>query len=255
MDADGCEAHVGGTCTVNLDKLVRALNARGFDLEVSLPRICYRETIQKKSRIDYTHKKLFGGSGQFARVIFDIEPNQRDAGYQFANNALETSIPSFYLTGINKGLNSVLDAGILIGAPVVDIRITLVDGAFHDIDSSPLAFEIASRAALRGGLESADAVLLQPMMNVEISTPGRFSGVVIGDLNERYGVITDVAEQDDHFILTVVVPLANMLDYAHTLSLLTHGQGRFAMAYSHYAVVAGSGDNPENSPPAMAMRA
>jgi elongation factor G len=255
IDVDTGAATIGGMSDEHLDCMFGDLKMQGLDLEVSPPQICYRETIQRKAKIDYTHKKLLFGTGQFARVIMEVEPNERDKGNQFDNKAPESSIPRHFLQGIDKGLNSVMDAGVMINAPVVDIRITLIDGAFHDRDSSPLTFEIASRAALRSGLDSAGPLLLQPMMQIEVTTPDRYLGQLIGDLNRRTGIIVGTAQQDDNCVVEAIVPLANLLGYTHDLNLLSEGHGSFKMKYDHYAAVPAGSDGPENFPPALAMRA
>lgn len=254
MDVGSGETMIGGKSEEHLDQMIGALKAKDLTFAINPPQICYRETIKRKARIDFTHKKLFGGAGQFARVILEVEPNERGAGNQFANNAPESSVPSRFLSGADKGLNSVLVAGVMINAPVVDIRITLVDGAFHDDDSSPLTFEIASRAALRSGLDSAGPVLLQPVMQVEITTPEQYVGSVIGDLIRRTGRIAGTSQQDDNCVVKAIVPLANLFGYARDLKTLSQGRGSFKMEYSHYDTVPGGIDDPENFPPAMAMR-
>lgn len=159
------------------------------DANIGAPQVAYRETLTKKAEIDYTHKKQTGGTGQFARVKLVIEPNETGKGFEFESKVVGGSVPKEYIPGVEKGLNSVIGSGVLAGFPVVDVKVTLIDGAFHEVDSSALAFEIASRAALREGLQKGGSVLLEPIMKVEVVTPEDYTGSVIGDLNSRRGQI------------------------------------------------------------------
>src|SRR5205085_5068433 len=138
------------------------------------PQVAYRETITRKQEIDYTHKKQTGGTGQFARVILEIEPNEKGAGYEFESKVVGGTVPKEFIPGVEKGLNSVLTSGVLIGFPVVDLKVALIDGAYHDVDSSAIAFEIATRAAMREAFETAGPVLLEPIMKVEVTAPDEY---------------------------------------------------------------------------------
>jgi elongation factor G len=255
IDTESGEVILGGKSDQHLDDIISAVIAKGIAVSVGAPQISYRETIQRKVIKDYSYKRVFGGHGHFARVILEVEPTERGAGYEFVNKAPESSIPRRYLSGIDKGLDSVLRAGILAGFPVVDIRITLLDGGFHESDSSVGAFEIAARAALREGLESAKSVMLRPIMKVEISAPEHFIGSVIHDMNRRIGKVVGTARQGDDCTVKATVPLSNMLGYSLSLKSMSQGHGRFTMDYSHYEVVRGGDDDPDNFPPAVGMRA
>ncbi len=153
------------------------------DANIGAPQVAYRETITRKTEVDYTHKKQTGGTGQFARVKFTVEPNEVGKGFAFDSAIVGGAVPKEYIPGVNKGLESVLGSGVLAGFPVVDVKVTLTDGAYHEVDSSALAFEIASRAAFREALQKGGPVLLEPIMKVEVVTPEDYTGSVIGDLN------------------------------------------------------------------------
>jgi elongation factor G len=262
IDVGSGEVILGGKSEQHLDDIISAVNAKGIAVSIGAPQICYRETIQSKVIKDYTHKRQFAGVWQFARIILDVEPTERGAGYEFVNKAPESSIPRRYLSGIDKGLDSILRAGILIGFPVVDIKITLLEGAYHEEDSSPEAFEIATRQALREAFEIAGAVLLEPMMKVEITSPEDFIGTIIGDLKRLRATITGTAQHGRDPVIRAIVSLSNMFGYANSLMTMTQGHGRFTMKFDHYAIIPGSGgnggggdDDPDNFPPAIGMRA
>ena len=159
------------------------------DANIGAPQVAFRERVTKRAEVDYTHKKQTGGTGQFARVKFIVEPNEPGKGFEFESKVVGGSVPKEYIPGVEKGLNSVLGSGVVAGFPVVDVKVQLVDGAYHDVDSSALAFEIASRAAFREALQKGKSVLLEPIMKVEVVTPEDYTGSVIGDLNSRRGQI------------------------------------------------------------------
>ncbi|CAH1669103.1 MULTISPECIES: elongation factor G [unclassified Chelatococcus] len=207
------------------------------DANIGAPQVAYREKITKKVEIDYTHKKQTGGTGQFARVKFIIEPNETGAGYEFESKIVGGSVPKEYIPGVEKGLNSVLGAGILAGFPVVDVKVQLIDGAFHEVDSSALAFEIASRAALREGLQKGGSVLLEPIMKVEVVTPEDYTGSVIGDLNSRRGQIQGQDMRGNAVVINAMVPLANMFGYVNTLRSMSQGRATYTMQFDHYEQV------------------
>ena len=155
----------------------------GVDANVGAPQVAYRETLVRPTEIDYTHKKQTGGTGQFARVKLRLEPNETGKGNEFESEVVGGTVPKEYIPGVEKGINSVWDNGVLIGFPMVDTKVTLYDGAFHEVDSSAIAFEIASRSAMKEGCDKAGVKLLEPVMDVEVVTPGDFVGGVIGDIN------------------------------------------------------------------------
>ncbi|MGQ3670844.1 elongation factor G [Xanthobacter sp. TB0136] len=207
------------------------------DANVGAPQVAYRETLTKKTEVDYTHKKQTGGTGQFARVKLVIEPNEAGKGFEFESVIVGGAVPKEYIPGVQKGLESVLGAGVLAGFPVVDIKVQLIDGAFHEVDSSALAFEIASRAALREALQKGSSVLLEPVMKVEVVTPEEYTGSVIGDLNSRRGQIQGQDMRGNANVVNAMVPLANMFGYVNSLRSFSQGRATFTMQFDHYEQV------------------
>ena len=207
------------------------------DANIGAPQVAYRERLTKKVEIDYTHKKQTGGTGQFARVKIIFEPNEAGAGNVFESKIVGGAVPKEYIPGVDKGIQSVMGAGILIGFPVVDVKATLIDGAFHDVDSSVLAFEIASRAATREALQKGGSVLLEPIMKVEVVTPEDYTGSVIGDLNSRRGQIQGQDMRGNANVINAMVPLANMFGYVNQLRSFTQGRANFTMQFDHYEQV------------------
>jgi elongation factor G len=207
------------------------------DVNVGAPQVAYRETISRKSTVDYTHKKQSGGSGQFARVIIEFEPLQPGSGYEFESKVVGGSVPKEYIPGVEKGLEASKDTGVLAGFPTIDFRATLTDGAYHDVDSSALAFEIAARAAYKEGMQKAGPVLLEPIMKVEVVTPEDFMGDVIGDLNSRRGQINGMDQRGNARTIDAVVPLATMFGYVNTLRSMTQGRAMYTMVFDHYEPV------------------
>jgi len=207
------------------------------DANIGAPQVAYRETITKKAEIDYTHKKQTGGTGQFARVKLVVQPNEQGAGFAFESKIVGGAVPKEYIPGVEKGLNSVIGAGVVAGFPVVDVKVELIDGAFHEVDSSALAFEIASRAALREGLQKGGSVLLEPVMKVEVVTPEDYTGSVIGDLNSRRGQIQGQDMRGNAVVINAMVPLANMFGYVNTLRSMSQGRANYTMLFDHYEQV------------------
>ncbi|MGE0524838.1 MAG: elongation factor G [Variibacter sp.] len=207
------------------------------DANIGAPQVAYREKITKTVTKDYTHKKQTGGTGQYARVKFIVEPNEPGAGYVFESKIVGGNVPKEYIPGVEKGLDSVLGSGVLAGFPVVDLKVTLIDGAYHDVDSSALAFEIASRAALREALREGSSVLLEPIMKVEVVTPEDYTGSVIGDLNSRRGQIQGQDMRGNANVINAMVPLANMFGYVNTLRSMSQGRATFTMQFDHYEQV------------------
>jgi elongation factor G len=204
------------------------------DANIGAPQVAYREKITKPTTVDYTHKKQTGGSGQYARVKIVAEPGKPGSGFEFENEIVGGSVPKEYVPGVEKGLESVLGSGVLAGFPVVDLKVTLVDGAYHDVDSSALAFEIASRAALREALQKGGPVLLEPIMKVEVVTPEDYTGSVIGDLNSRRGQIQGQDMRGNANVISAMVPLANMFGYVNNLRSMSQGRATFTMQFDHY---------------------
>jgi elongation factor G len=210
------------------------------EVSVGAPQVAYREAITRKVTKDYTHKKQTGGTGQFARVILEIEPAEKGAGNSFESKIVGGSVPKEYIPGVEKGLNSVLSSGPVIGFPVVDMKVALVDGAYHDVDSSAIAFEIATRAAMREAFEQAGAILLEPIMKVEVTSPEDYLGGVIGDLNSRRGQILGTSARGNAQIVNAMVPLANMFGYINNLRSMSQGRASYTMQFDHYEQVPGA---------------
>ncbi|MHB2208870.1 elongation factor G [Methylobacterium sp. CM6257] len=207
------------------------------DANIGQPQVAYREKLTRRQEIDYTHKKQTGGTGQFARVKFVVEPNEPGAGFAFESKIVGGAVPKEYIPGVEKGLNSVLGAGVLAGFPVVDVKVELIDGAYHDVDSSALAFEIASRAAFREALQKGGSVLLEPVMKVEVVSPEEYTGSVIGDLNSRRGQIQGQDMRGNANVINAMVPLANMFGYVNNLRSMSQGRANFTMQFDHYEEV------------------
>ncbi|MCZ8107289.1 MAG: elongation factor G, partial [Burkholderiales bacterium] len=207
------------------------------DATIGAPQVAYRETLTRKTEVDYTHKKQTGGTGQFARVKFVVEPNEVGKGYLFESKIVGGSVPKEYIPGVEKGLESVMNSGPLAGFPVVDVKVQLIDGAYHEVDSSALAFEIASRAAFREALQKGGAVLLEPIMKVECVTPEDYTGSVIGDLTGRRGQVQGQDMRGNAIVINAMVPLANMFGYVNTLRSMSQGRATFTMQFDHYEQV------------------
>ena len=207
------------------------------DANIGAPQVAYRERISKPVTVDYTHKKQTGGTGQFAQVKIVVEPLPAGSGFVFENDIVGGAVPKEFVPGVEKGLESVLGSGILAGFPVVDLKVTLIDGKYHDVDSSALAFEIASRAALRDALQKGGSVLLEPIMKVEVVTPEDYTGSVIGDLNSRRGQIQGQDMRGNANVVNAMVPLANMFGYVNNLRSMSQGRATFTMQFDHYEQV------------------
>jgi elongation factor G len=207
------------------------------EANIGAPQVAYRETITKKNEIDYTHKKQSGGAGQFARVKIEFEPLEPGSGFIFENKVVGGSVPKEYIPGVTKGLQSALDTGVVAGFPMIDFKATLIDGAYHDVDSSALAFEIAARAAFREGIGKCGPKLLEPIMKVEVVTPEDYMGDVIGDLNSRRGQVTGMDQRANARVINAMVPLASMFGYVNTLRSMSQGRAQFTMTFDHYEQV------------------
>ncbi|WP_374396654.1 elongation factor G, partial [Sphingopyxis sp.] len=217
-DIESGQTIMKGMGELHLDILVDRMK-REFKVEANIgaPQVAYRETISREAEIDYTHKKQTGGTGQFARVKLVITPVEPGVGYSFESKIVGGAVPKEYVPGVEKGIKSVMDSGPLAGFPVIDFKVALIDGAFHDVDSSVLAFEIASRAAMREGLKKAGAKLLEPIMKVEVVTPEEYTGGIIGDLTSRRGMVQGQDTRGNANVINAFVPLANMFGYINNL--------------------------------------
>ncbi|MEX5730278.1 elongation factor G [Rhodovulum iodosum] len=237
-DLESGQTIMKGMGELHLDILVDRLK-REFKVEANIgaPQVAYRETISHEAEIDYTHKKQSGGSGQFARVKMVISPTEPGEGYSFESLIVGGSVPKEYVPGVEKGINSVMDSGPLAGFPVIDFKVKLIDGAYHDVDSSVLAFEIASRAAMRDGLKKAGAKLLEPIMSVEVVTPEEYTGNIIGDLTSRRGQVQGQETRGNAIVINAFVPLANMFGYINNLRSMSSGRAQFTMQFDHYEPV------------------
>jgi elongation factor G len=207
------------------------------DANVGAPQVAYRESLGRKAEIDYTHKKQTGGSGQFARIKIVFEPGEPGSGFVFESKVIGGNVPKEYIPGVEKGLEQAKENGLLAGFPVIDVKATLIDGAYHDVDSSVMAFEIAARAAFRELREKGSPKLLEPIMKVEVVTPDEYMGDVIGDLNSRRGQIQGTETRGNAQVVTAFVPLANMFGYVSTLRGMSQGRAQFTMQYDHYEAV------------------
>ncbi|TAL83161.1 MAG: elongation factor G [Beijerinckiaceae bacterium] len=207
------------------------------DANIGQPQVAYREKMTKKVEIDHTHKKQTGGTGQFARVKIIFEPNEPGAGSSFESKIVGGAVPKEYIPGVEKGINSVMGAGILAGFPVVDVKATLIDGAFHEVDSSVLAFEIAARAAFREALQKGNSVLLEPIMKVEVTTPEDYTGSVMGDLLARRGQVQGQDMRGNAVVINAMVPLNNMFGYVNQLRSFSQGRANYTMQFDHYEQV------------------
>ncbi|QPC41337.1 elongation factor G [Kaustia mangrovi] len=237
-DEESGQTIIAGMGELHLDILVDRMK-REFKVEAKIgaPQVAYRETISQAAQVDYTHKKQTGGSGQFARVKLEIEPIEQGEGFQFESKIVGGSVPKEYVPGVEKGIKSVVETGVLAGFPMLDLKATLVDGAYHEVDSSVMAFEIASRAAFREACQKAGAKLLEPVMRVEVVTPEEYMGDVIGDLNSRRGQIQGTETRGVATVISAMVPLANMFGYVNNLRSLSQGRAQYTMQFDHYSDV------------------
>ncbi len=237
-DEESGQTIIAGMGELHLDILVDRMK-REFKVEanVGAPQVAYRETITRAAEVDYTHKKQTGGTGQFARVKLVFEPNPESEEFVFESKIVGGAVPKEYIPGVQKGIQSVLSSGPVAGFPMLGVKATLVDGAFHDVDSSVLAFEIASRAAFREGAQKAGAQLLEPIMKVEVVTPEDYVGSVIGDLNGRRGQIQGQEARGVAVVINAMVPLANMFKYVDTLRSMSQGRAQYTMQFDHYEPV------------------
>jgi elongation factor G len=237
-DQESGQTIIKGMGELHLDIKVDILKRTyKVDANIGAPQVAYREKITKLVTVDHIHKKQTGGAGQFARVKITAEPLPPAGGFLFENKVVGGTVPKEYIPGVEKGLESVLGSGVLAGFPVVDLKVMLIDGAYHDVDSSALAFEICSRAALREALQKGSPVLLEPIMKVEVVTPEDYTGSVIGDLNSRRGQIQGQDMRGNANVINAMVPLANMFGYVSNLRSMSQGRATFTMQFDHYEQV------------------
>ena len=237
-DEESGQTIIKGMGELHLDIIVDRMK-REFKVEanVGAPQVAYRETILNLSEFDYTHKKQSGGAGQFARVKLSVEPLEPGKGRQIESKIKGGAIPKEFIPGVEKGVESVADNGILAGFPMIDYKVTILDGLHHDVDSSVLAFELASRQCFKEACTRATLKLLEPMMRVEVVTPEDYMGDVIGDLNSRRGQINTQEQRGNATVITAMVPLANMFGYINSLRSMSQGRAQYSMFFDHYAKV------------------
>lgn len=241
-DEESGETVISGMGELHLDIYIERIQREyGVALEVGPPQVNYREAITKLAKIDYTHKKQTGGSGQFAQVVGDIEPFEPDDenadGFTFENHVKGGNIPQEYIGACEKGFRDVMAKGPLAEFPMVAVKVNLRDGKYHDVDSSDMAFRICSRAAMKEAVRNAGAVLLEPVMRVEVETPEEFQGSVIGDLSSRRGIITGVETREDVTVIHGSVPLSEMFGYATVLRSSTAGKATYTMEFEKYSAL------------------
>ncbi len=237
-DHESGQTRLKGMGELHLDIKVDILRRTyKVDANIGAPQVAYRETLGRRAEIDYTHKKQTGGTGQFAKVKLVFEPLPPGSGFVFENDIVGGSIPKEFIPGVEKGIKSVMNSGPLVGFPVIDFKVTLIDGAYHDVDSSVLAFEIASRAAFREASEKVQMKLLEPVMKVEVVSPEDYVGTVIGDLNSRRGMILGQEMRGNATVINAMVPLANMFGYVNNLRSATQGRANYTMQFDHYEAV------------------
>ena len=234
-DNESGQTIIKGMGELHLDIIVDRMK-REFKVEanVGAPQVAYRETITGEADIDYTHKKQSGGAGQFARVKMQVSPGEVGKGLQFKNTVVGGNIPKEYIPGVQKGIENAMTSGVVAGFPVTDVDVVLYDGAYHDVDSSVMAFELAGRAAFREGLQKALPKLLEPVMRVEVVTPEDFVGDVIGDLNSRRGQVQGMEPQGVATLIRAMVPLGTMFGYVNNLRSLTQGRANYSMFFEKY---------------------
>ncbi len=237
-DQDSGQTIIRGMGELHLEIIVDRLK-REFKVECNVgdPQVAYRETITKPCDIEYTHKKQSGGAGQFAKVKIRFEPMEGYTGFEFSNSVVGGNVPKEYIPGVEKGLRTAMDAGVIAGYPVTGVKCDLYDGAYHEVDSNVMCFEIAARAAFREGMRAANPKLLEPIMKVEVVTPEEYMGDIIGDLNSRRGLVNGMDQRANARVIDASVPLANMFGYVNTLRSLSQGRAQFTMVFDHYAEV------------------
>jgi len=235
-DVDGKEVLISGMGQLHVEITVEKMKRKfGVEVELAPPRIPYRETIKGRSmNVEGKHKKQTGGRGQFGVCYLDIEPGTRGAGFEFVDKIVGGSIPRQFIPSCEKGIRNCMSRGIVSGYPVVDVRVTVTDGKYHDVDSSDMAFQMAASKGFKKGFKAAKPILLEPMMNLEVATPDDTMGDVIGDINSRRGRVLGMDSKGRMQIIKALVPMSELLKYAPDLRSITGGRGAFSMEFSHY---------------------
>jgi elongation factor G len=254
-DHESGQTILKGTSESHLDGKIDVLKRTyGIEANIGAPLAAHLERPTKRVEAEYTHKKVYGPKGEFAAVKLVVEPNEPGKGYQFESKVVGGAVPEEYLPGVEKGLESVLSSGVVAGFPVVDVKVELIDGKYHDIDSSARAFEIASRVAFREALQKANSVLIEPIMKVEVVTPEDCVGSVVSDLNLRRGQIRGQHMRGNATVINAMVPLMSMFGYVNSLRSISQERATFTMQFDHYAPAPLPEDDPPFRP-AIGMRA
>ncbi|HEV8639167.1 MAG TPA: elongation factor G [Chloroflexota bacterium] len=237
-DPDTAETVVSGLGEQHIDVSVERIKRKfGVELNLHVPRVPYRETIQRKTNSEYRHKKQTGGHGQYGHVVLELEPLPRGSGFEFGERVVGGAVPKNFVPAVEKGVREALDGGVLAGFPVVDLKVTLYDGSYHDVDSSEMAFKIASSQAFRKGFEEASPILLEPVMDVAVTVPEEFVGDVMSDMNGKRARVQGMEPDGEMTTVHAQVPLAQMQRYATDLRSITQGRGTYTMEFSHYEEV------------------
>jgi elongation factor G len=236
-DEETGQTIIAGMGELHLEVMIDRMR-REFKVEANIgkPQVAYRETLRRKvEKAEYTHKKQSGGSGQYAKIIIQVEPLPAGSGYEFVNGVTGGRIPKEYIPAVDAGVKDAMQFGVLAGYPVENVRVTLVDGAYHDVDSSELAFKIAGSMGFKEAARRADPAILEPMMAIEVTTPGDYLGTVIGDINSRRGHVQGTEEQHGNQVVRARVPLSEMFGYVGDLRSKTSGQASYSMEFDSYA--------------------
>ena len=237
-DAEVRQLIVSGMGDVHIDVMVDRLKRKfGVEVLTETPSVPYRETLRKPVRVEGRHRKQTGGHGQYGHVWLEMEPLPEGSGFEFEEKIFGGAVPKQYIPAVEKGLQEAMQEGVFAGFPVVDIKATLVDGSYHAVDSSEMAFKIAASLAFKKGAEEAGSVLLEPIMNIEVTVPEEFMGDVMGDLNAKRGRILGLEPMGAFQVIKAQAPMAELLKYAIDLRSLTQGRGSFTMSFDHYEEV------------------
>jgi len=238
LDKEFNETIIAGVGETHLEVIMEKLKDRfGIEIEVGKPRIPYRETIQKKVQVSHKHKKQSGGKGQYGECYIEVTPLKSGEGFQFENKIVGGAIPSKYIPAVEKGIKNSMEKGVLAGYPVVDVKVAVFDGSYHDVDSSDMAFQIAGSMAFKKAETEASPILLEPIMNIEVTVPNDNVGDVSSDFSSRRGRVSGMDHQGDVGVVRAQVPLAELYKYSTNLRSMTSGAGSHTMSFSHYEAV------------------
>jgi len=237
-DTQTKELIISGMGELHLNMIIERMRKKyGADVDLGTPKVPYRETVTKSVQVQGKYKKQTGGRGQYGDCWIEVEPLERGKNFEFVNKVVGGAIPRNYIPSVEKGVRKGMEAGILAGYPIVDIRVTVFDGSYHPVDSSDIAFQVAASMALKKALEQAGTVMLEPVMNVEIVVPGEFMGQVTGDINSKRGRVLGMEVKGKNEVVKAQVPLSEMFKYASDLRSATGGRGSYAMTFSHFDIV------------------